>query len=345
MLSSQVDLNTINLQIFKELEDIKNRSPFYVFEASDAGENFDWKFHVSVRKEDYQKAMDLLLPILLKQSKRFKIVDPEKVHRLDKPRFDNGSQVTIYPSNPPDTLEIVRELITEMHRVLSEAGIQPGKSESDLASFSPYVSMRNDFVNGDYVPAKLSGKNYDLENNGNPFEALAGAHEKFDPVKYFDAFTIDKNSALELYSAIRYTCLASIRPFIEITNDGVVIKEAYKKSSLPEHQDILVGLYIYNNIMSGKFDLKNTEFSKLGSADSDLSKAGAAIDNYLKTSPIAQRTSKEKSLNELIFGNPNASSSSSATQAMWAPSYSSAHVHIDHQILNEVKKKPRNSAY
>ena len=157
-----------------------------------------WKLHISVHPDDVKRAFNLAAPIISRYCSCFKVTNPEVI---TNERLTQGAQITIPMEAQEDewrvTPENAEKMVKDIEQTFSGQGIRAGeKPESDAATVSTYFSMRNDKIvqlssnETGYIPAELTGKNFNPTNSPNSYSHLLSPETQtsFDPLEHFHAF-------------------------------------------------------------------------------------------------------------------------------------------------------------
>jgi hypothetical protein len=204
---------------------------------------FGWKLHISVRPDDLPKAFDLAAPIISQYCFCFKVTNPKKI---ESDRLLQGTQITIpleEQEKPVITAEQAQKMIGKINQIFLENNICPGKKpDSDAETISPYFSMRNDkgkgisfnqMLRAEYIPANLSGKNFNPLNNFNPFQCLLSSESKsFDPIQHFQSFGLEfgPDTGIKENEHITFLLYLTLRTYIhEYTLFDILDMESQEK--------------------------------------------------------------------------------------------------------------------
>jgi hypothetical protein len=168
-----------------------------------------WKFHISVKPDQLEKAFNLVEPILTRLRLGFKVINLIEVGDAQ------GEQITIYPvedGNLVVTAEVVGQMMERIHREFLLNGIEPGNlPASDAPMISSFFSMRCDICRPllnrslppGYVPVRVSGTLFNPMNYPNPFDSLLKDKEKpFDPMVHLRSFNLGKNNENVFYRSL-----------------------------------------------------------------------------------------------------------------------------------------------
>lgn len=300
---------------------------FYRFELADV--DYDkpstgWKLHVSVYRFDdnMKNAFNLLAPYLAKQVGlfyfKFTIPDFSQSGRL----FSNA-QFTIYLHDFDENdlpFETVKKMIDDVTDLFQKNHIKPAITipASDSPTVSPYFSLRNDRVKlpssfdfslmpDEYLPAEISGFNFNASQETNPYQALIKNTKPFNMLNHFKAFNITagENKLHEASSLLAVTLFAYLNEYSHFStldekemtaldkqafSGNAIIDASFIKEGYKENEEIRKGIAMAFMILSylknyGNHLTRLPDFSKCFPKGSQFVADCAAIHTIISSLP------------------------------------------------------------
>lgn len=310
-----------------EIAQFDQNDVFFIFshpartrQLTDNTELVGWKFHISVHPDQLDFAFNIAAKVISKYSRSFKVVNADMAPTSC--RYLREAQITIYTETqhewgmtPEDAENMIREIDEKFREYDIEAAPKP---ESDVATISPYFSMRNDALHlagwdtGTYADAETVKTNFNPSNHFNPFSHLLAPNiPTFDPLQHYQSLAhagwslgTEFISALSLLGFVReYTVFESMtiqerQDFIfkfcadpDNKIDTAFLKEAYRNNqhiALAVKQALSIALvqeYANNSMaLSSEFHwhVVSSQFSTQYTVDDSFRQLMLTIEDYSK---------------------------------------------------------------